>query len=162
MSRVFLALGSNLGNRKRNLERALKLLEEMGVEIKKRSRIYVTKPCGFRWQPRFLNMVVEGETEKSPEECLLAMKEIERRLRRVRLFKNSPRTLDIDLLFYEDKVIDKPNLKVPHPLLHKRRFVLLPLQEIAPQFRHPRYKKSIAELLKELNNGGKGIKLYCD
>ncbi|MEO0116710.1 MAG: 2-amino-4-hydroxy-6-hydroxymethyldihydropteridine diphosphokinase [candidate division WOR-3 bacterium] len=161
MNRVFFALGSNLGNRKRNLEKGLQLLERMGIKIRKKSRIYETEPDGFPYQPKFLNLVVEGETEKSPEECLLIINEIEKRLKKVRIFKNAPRTLDIDLLFYNQEIIEKPNLKVPHPKLQEREFVLRPLAEIAPQLYHPKLNKRIEELLKEKGNG-KGIKLYCD
>lgn len=161
MNRVFLALGSNLGNRKRNLERALELLEEMGIKVLRKSNIYETEPVGFTFQPKFFNMVIEGETERSPEECLSVIKGIERRLRRIRLFKNSPRTLDIDLLFYNQEIIERPHLKVPHPELHRREFVLRPLSEIAPQFYHPKLNKTIEEILREKGNG-EGIKLYRD
>ncbi len=161
MNKVFLALGSNLGNRKRNLEKAVKLLEEMGIKVLRRSRIYETKPVGFPFQPKFLNLVIEGETEKSPKAVLLLIKEIEQKLKRIRLFKNSPRTLDIDLLFYNQEIIEESDLQIPHPRIQERPFVLRPLSEIAPELYHPKLKKRINEILKEHANG-KGIKLYCD
>ncbi len=150
MRGIFFSLGSNLGNRKKNLERGCLLLEKMGIRILKRSRIYETEPVGFSCQPRFFNMVIEGETEKSPEECLSLIKKIEQKMGRIRLFKNSPRTLDIDLLFYDQSVIEEKDLKVPHPEIPRREFVLKPLAEIAPDFCHPQLKKKIKELLRQL------------
>uniref|UniRef100_A0A7C3YSV3 2-amino-4-hydroxy-6-hydroxymethyldihydropteridine diphosphokinase n=1 Tax=candidate division WOR-3 bacterium TaxID=2052148 RepID=A0A7C3YSV3_UNCW3 len=161
MKKVFLALGSNLGNRKKNLEKGLTLLKKMGIRIIRRSRIYETEPVGFPFQPRFLNIVVEGETEMSPKDCLLKIKEIEKRLKRVRFFKNAPRTLDIDLLFYNQEIIEEGDLQIPHPRIPERLFVLRPLSEIAPDFYHPKLKKRIEEMVKECGDG-KGIKLYCD
>ena len=145
--RVFLSLGSNLGDRERNLREALTGLEERGAEIVARSSIYETEPLEVRDQPDFLNLVVEIRTVLSPRELLAACLEIERLFGRKRTISKGPRTIDIDLLFYGSMVLNEPELNVPHPRLHLRNFVLAPLAEIAPDFRDPKSGVTVAALL---------------
>ncbi len=151
---VYMALGSNWGRREWFLGKARMLLEAQGVRILNASSIYRTSPEGFRWQPSFLNQVVEAETALSPFELLEASKRIERRLNRIRLFANAPRTIDIDLLFYDNVVMDTASLTLPHPRLHKRAFVLLPLSEIAPRMPHPVLGLSVRQMLSEVDTSG--------
>lgn len=143
---VYLGLGSNLGSREANLLAALRLL---GREVKLRqiSSIYETEPLGYREQPWFLNLVCAGLTRLDPQELLNFVKWIERRLGRRPSFPNAPRSIDIDLLFYGNQVIDTATLTIPHPRLTQRLFVLVPLAEIAPGFFHPVEEKTVRELL---------------
>lgn len=150
-NRVYIALGTNIGNREKNLQTALLELGK-NCEIIKKSSIYETKPVGFKDQDDFLNMVIEAETELQPTELIINLQEIEHRMGRVKEILDGPRIIDLDILFYERQLIDTPNLKIPHPRLHKRNFVLKPLMEIAADFIHPKLKKSIQQLYKELKN----------
>lgn len=149
MAIVYIGIGSNLGDREKNINGALNLLKE-NCKIIKGSSLYETEPVGIKGQDLFLNGVVEIETELSPKELLLFLQSIEKKLKRVRVIKNGPRTIDLDILFYGSKVINEPDLTVPHPRLHERLFVLMPLEEIAPGFIHPALKKSISCLVKDL------------
>lgn len=151
---VYIAMGSNWGRREWFLGKARMLIEAQGVRILNSSSIYRTSPEGFRFQPSFLNQVVEAETALSPFELLEAGKRIERRLNRIRLFANAPRTIDIDLLFYDNVVMDTPSLTLPHPRLHKRAFVLVPLSEIAPRMPHPVLGLSVHQMLSEVDTSG--------
>ena len=146
MAPVFLALGSNLGHRERALDEGLRLLDARGFRVRRRSSIWLTAPVGGPPQGDYLNAVVEGETALSPEELLRACLDTEKDLGRVRLERNGPRTLDVDILFYGDLRRDEPGLVIPHPRLHERLFVLAPLAEIAPGFRHPVLGQTAAEL----------------
>jgi 2-amino-4-hydroxy-6-hydroxymethyldihydropteridine diphosphokinase len=134
VTRVFVGLGSNLGGRDANLRQALDLLAgEPGVELGRVSAFRDTEPVGYLDQPRFLNAAAEVETDLSPAEFLARLLAIERRLGRVRTGPRfGPRTIDLDLLLYGDETIDAPGLRVPHPRLHERRFVLEPLAELDP------------------------------
>jgi len=145
-SGIFLGLGSNMGEREQALERSLALLEDRGFGITARSSFYLTEPVGGPKQDWYVNAVVQGETALSPEELLLVSLGIERELGRTRLVKNGPRTLDIDLLLYGDLVRQTRTLEVPHPRLHERLFVLLPLCEIAPFSLHPGLGLTASEL----------------
>ena len=144
---VFLGLGSNLGDRGANVQQALTDLERWGVKVILSSSLYETEPVGNIDQPRFLNMTVKASTDRSPEDLLTVVLSIERSLGRVRRGKWGPRTIDVDILFYGDRVVGESGLVIPHPRLHDRRFVLEPMNEIAPDFVHPVLKKSIKELL---------------
>ncbi|ADL41567.1 2-amino-4-hydroxy-6-hydroxymethyldihydropteridine pyrophosphokinase [Caldicellulosiruptor obsidiansis OB47] len=146
---VFLGLGSNLGDRGENIKKAIEHLKDK-IRIEKVSSIIETEPYGFVDQPKFLNCVLKGTTVLSPLELLEFVLDIENKMGRKRLFKWGPRNIDIDILFYDDCVIDTENLKIPHPELHKRLFVLEPLCEIEKDFVHPVLKKSVYELYTQL------------
>jgi len=153
---VYLALGSNLGDRKINLKEALERLG-VSVDITQRSAVYDTAPVGNTRQPRFLNMVCLGKTALSPQELLDFAKKIEDDLGRKPGPVNSPRLIDIDILFYDDIVIDTARLAIPHPRIAERVFVLLPLFDIAPDIIHPVTGRTIKEMLHELHWVSKDI-----
>lgn len=142
---VYLALGSNLGNRQDNLRLAVASLPPQ-MEVKAKSHIYETPPWGFEDQPRFYNQVVKVDTYVQPEPLLKHLKRLEVAMGRQATFRNGPRLIDIDMLFYDHLVLSTPILTLPHPRLHERGFVLLPLMDIAPEFIHPVLKKSVREL----------------
>lgn len=143
---VFLALGSNMGNRLANLKAAISNLTPQ-MAVKNRSSVYETPPWGFTEQARFLNQVVMVKTYLKPQALLDHLKRLETALGRVPNFQNGPRLIDIDILFYDDLVLDTPPLVIPHPRLHDRAFVLVPLAEIAPDFVHPVLVRPIHKLL---------------
>jgi len=148
LPKAYLGLGSNLGDRLNNLKQALRLLESYrGIAVDKVSSIYETEPVGFKEQDWFLNMTACITTSLSPRDLLIAINQIERELKRERIIRWGPRTIDIDILLFDDMVLDTPDLKIPHPEMHKRAFVLVPLKEIAPKAVHPILNKRIAELL---------------
>jgi 2-amino-4-hydroxy-6-hydroxymethyldihydropteridine diphosphokinase len=151
-SKVFLALGSNLGNKYKNLKNAEILLEEKGIRILKRSKIYITPPFGYTEQDDFLNECLIITTNLSPRELLNKIHEIEKGLKRKRKIHWGPRTIDIDILFYEDKIIDEEDLKIPHPGIPERDFVLRPLMDLDPDFIHPILKKRIKNLYSEIED----------
>lgn len=144
---AYVALGSNLGDKEANLRRALELLIERGVEIVKTSTFISTEPYGVTDQPQFLNGVCEVRTSLEPLELLHTLLDIEQEMGRVRLRHWGERNIDLDLLLYEDVVMDTPQLKLPHPDMQNRDFVLLPLAEIAPELVHPTLQKTISELV---------------
>jgi 2-amino-4-hydroxy-6-hydroxymethyldihydropteridine diphosphokinase len=131
MSRVYLGLGTNLGDTESNLDRALRSLSEK-ITILKKSSLYETEPVGFKDQPWFLNMVAEAETDLSPSGLLGVTQGIERDMKRVRTIINGPRIIDIDILLYGDEHIDAEGLTIPHPRMQERAFVMVPLLEISP------------------------------
>jgi 2-amino-4-hydroxy-6-hydroxymethyldihydropteridine diphosphokinase len=141
---AYLSLGSNLGNREDNLDMALKLLSQR-MRLGKVSSIYDTEPIGNTAQPRFLNLACEVFTHLSPEGLLALAKGIEGKMGR-RGKSGQPRTIDIDILLYGDKVIETPDLTIPHPAMAERSFVLVPLAEIAPDLLHPVARKKIKEM----------------
>ena len=148
--RVFIGLGTNLGNRKQHLAEAVQQVSMHIGTIIKPSGLYETPAWGLIEQPDFLNQVLEVQTHLSPQEVLSKLLAIEQEMGRIRTQKWGPRLIDLDILFYDDLVLDKPNLKIPHPYIQERAFVLEPLFEIAPDFIHPVFKKTSAELLRKL------------
>ncbi len=146
-NKVLMSLGSNKGNRLIMLTRALSELERSGFCIIDRSKIWETSPWGLTDQPRFLNMCVCAETELSPEEMIKTIKNIEIKLGRSNSMKWGPREIDIDIIAIGGLVIETPDLSVPHRHMHERTFVLIPLKEIDPQFRHPVTGKTLDEMI---------------
>ncbi len=129
--RCYIAIGSNLGDREKNISDAVhKMRDTQGIEVKKLSQIYETEPVGGPKQPDFLNAVMHIETTLEPRELLLAVQDIENQLGRTRTIKYGPRTIDLDILIYGDKKIDEPDLKIPHPKMNEREFVLEPLKDL--------------------------------
>lgn len=147
---VYLALGSNLGNRLANIKNAI-LNFTPQLDVKKKSPVYETPPWGYADQPAFLNQVVMAETYLEPDDLLDHLKRLEVVLGREPTFQNGPRLIDIDILFYDDVVIDSPPLQIPHPRLHQRGFVLVPLNDISPELVHPTLRKSVGEMLLDVD-----------
>lgn len=150
---VYLALGSNLGDRLENLNRARELLSEE-VTLKRHSGIYETPPWGILEQPLFLNQVIKGETFLSPHRLLDFLKSIEKKMGRVETVRFGPRKIDLDILLYGKRIVDTERLQIPHPRMHERAFVLVPMAELAPNLVIPDQILSIKELLKGLNQNG--------
>lgn len=144
--RYFLSLGSNLGNKRKNLAQALDLLARHGVRILRASAIYRTQPVGDPGEPWFYNQAVEVQTTIRPVSILNLIKKIEARLGRTPTVSTGPRPIDIDILLAENSIIRSHDLVIPHPRLEKRNFVLIPLEEIAPEAVHPALGKSISTL----------------
>ena len=150
---VYLALGTNLGDRLANLKQAISALTPQ-LEVKAKSQVYETPPWGFEDQPKFLNQVIKANTYLDAEPLLKHLKRLEVALGRKESFPNGPRLIDLDILFYDDLVMDKPSIVIPHPRLQERGFVLLPLMEIAPNLVHPVNKKSVREMAELCNLEG--------
>lgn len=150
---VFIALGTNLGKRKANLRAAIKALPP-DVTVLAESHVYETPPWGYEDQPAFLNMAVKAETEMEPEPLLKYLKQLEVELGREQNFRWGPRLIDLDILFYDDLVIDTPPLVIPHPRLHERAFVLVPLADVAPEVVHPVLQRTVSELLTRIDRQG--------
>jgi 2-amino-4-hydroxy-6-hydroxymethyldihydropteridine diphosphokinase len=142
---IYLSLGSNVGDRARNLNAAIERLRAFG-EIVAVSSFYETEPVEFTEQPWFLNCAVKLETEKTSQQLLAGILEIEQELGRRRGQQKGPRTIDLDILLFGGSIVDDPGLTIPHPAIHERRFVLEPLAEIAPEVLHPVFKRTIREL----------------
>ena len=148
-SSIYLSLGSNLGDRKANLEMALQQLQAEETAVQQQSSIYETEPVERVDQPHFLNLVCQIESRLNPQALLELCHRIENRMGRVRQEPKGPRNIDIDILFYGRLILELPLLKIPHPALRQRRFVLTPLEEIAPEFSDPVTGKSIHQLRSE-------------
>lgn len=148
---VLLSLGSNLGDRPDHLREALRRLAGIG-HLERLSDVYETEPVGFESQSDFLNMAAELHTPLSPENLLVRVLEIEEAMGRHRRKKWGPRIIDIDIILYDDLVLNQPGLTIPHPMYHERRFVLAPLSDIAPHRQCPLRKKDLASLLDDLND----------
>ena len=154
---VYLALGSNMGNRLSNLKAAVVNLTPQ-MTVKQKSSVYETPPWGFTEQDAFLNQVVKVTTYLEPEPLLRHLKRMETALGRVPNFQNGPRVIDIDILFFDKMIINTPPLVVPHPRLHERAFVLVPLAEIEPDFVHPILQRPINKILEDVDRSE--IKLF--
>ena len=150
MSIAYIALGSNLGDKEKNLRRAIMLLLQQGIDVERVSSFISTEPYGVTDQPQFLNAVCRVRTSLTPLALLDVLLATELAMGRVRLRHWGERNIDLDLLLYEDVVMDEPRLRLPHPDMQNRDFVLLPLAEIAPELVHPTLKKTIQELKNSL------------
>lgn len=147
---IYLGLGSNIGDRLAHLQHAIREIKSF-VKICQQSSVYETAPWGYPDQPHFLNQVIEISSPLEPAALFHALKRIEHKMGRQPSFRNGPRNIDLDILLFNDIVIDTPDLNIPHKEMHKRGFVLVPLVEIAPDLIHPILQKSISELKKGLN-----------
>lgn len=155
---IYLALGTNTGDRLANLRAAIGSLPPQ-VVAQVESPIYETEPWGYADQPAFLNMTIRAETDFSAPELLTHIKLLEKRLGRLPSFQNGPRLIDMDILFYDDLTLETPTLSIPHPRLHERAFVLVPLADIAPNLRHPLLGRSVAELVETVDR--RGVNLFA-
>lgn len=151
MRRVYIGIGSNLGDREFLIRKAVESLRQLPqTNVSGVSSLYDTEPVGETDQPPFLNAVAWIETELTPRELLWQMLLIEKRMGRVRSKRWGPRSIDLDLLFYDDELIEEPDLRVPHPEAHRRAFVLLPLLELDPNFRHPVTGETVRRMIQKL------------
>ena len=149
---TYLGLGSNIGDRLQNLQAAISALEPK-VHPVECSPVYETPPWGYLDQPNFLNQVVKAETDLSPDDLLSYLKSIESDLGRQETFLNGPRNIDLDIIFFDDAVINSPPITIPHPRMNDRGFVLLPLADLAPELEHPVLGVSVQELLAQIEVG---------
>ena len=156
---VYLSLGSNEGDRLDNLCRACTALEVRGIRLRRASSVYETEPVDMREQTWFLNCVIEVETSLPPLRLLYEIEQIEGELGRKRSLPKGPRTIDLDILLYGNSVIREESLVVPHPKLHKRRFVLVPLREIAPSLKLPLFDRTPEQLVPELRDSSDVVRL---
>lgn len=147
MADIYLALGTNIGDREKNLREAIRRLSEPDIHIIKISSIYETEPVDYLDQPWFLNAVLEAQTALPATQLLATLRNIESQMGSSKPFAKGPRLIDLDILLYGDSTIDTPELQVPHPRMLQRNFVLIPLAEIAPNFRHPSWPATASELL---------------
>ncbi len=152
MTTVYIALGTNVGNRDHNLREALRFLAESGIQIQKISSIYETEPVDYLDQPWFLNAVLEAQTDLPPLHLLHKLRAIESAMGGKKPFAKGPRLIDLDILLYNNESIATPDLQVPHPRMLQRRFVLGPLAEIAPNLRHPDWPATATQLLAALKD----------
>ena len=148
-TKVYLSLGSNLGDREANLRAAIDELPHAGVAVTRVSAFYETEPVDLLEQPWFLNCAVEVQSHFDPVMLLRALREIETKMGSKKLVAKGPRLMDLDILLYGAEMIDTPELQVPHPRMHLRRFVLVPLAEIAPEAMHASLKRTVKQLLEE-------------
>jgi 2-amino-4-hydroxy-6-hydroxymethyldihydropteridine diphosphokinase len=162
MPMVYLSLGSNVGDREAHLHAAIEALPPAGVRVRQLSSIYETEPVDYLDQPWFLNCVVEAETELTPQALLAALRSIESQLASQKQFAKGPRKIDLDILLYGPETINTPDLQVPHPRMHLRRFVLTPLAEIAPGLTHPAWPGSVTELLQRVADPSQVKRTHMD
>lgn len=154
-AKVFIAIGSNLGDRVENCRKAVELIGKLpSTKVIRESSLYETEPWGYEDQPLFLNGAVEIETSLSPVELLVELKRVEAETGRQETFRWGPRAIDLDIVFYGDDVINEGGLTIPHPRAHERPFVLVPLKEIAPDLIHPVLKKTVSELAGQAGEAG--------
>jgi 2-amino-4-hydroxy-6-hydroxymethyldihydropteridine diphosphokinase len=158
-NRIYLSLGSNLGDRAENLARAVDGLPGAGINVLRQSSIYETEPVDFLDQPWFLNTVLEAETLLPPAQLLAALQGIERRLGSRKLVARGPRIIDLDILIYGGVVVRTAEMEIPHPRMAERRFVLVPLAELAPGLVHPIFHATIADLLAATRDNS-GLKVW--
>lgn len=151
MNTAYIAIGSNIGDRQKALEDALNQIEKEGIKVTRVSSFYETLPYGYTDQPPFLNGAIEVQTTLSARELLKTLLSIEKDLGRVRQFKWGPRTIDLDIIFFNNEVYNEPDLIIPHPDMQNRSFVLTPLNDICPTYLHPQLNKTTHDLLTELN-----------
>ncbi len=144
---VYLSLGSNLGERRANLIEAVERMERQGIRVARASPLYETAPRDFLDQPGFLNAVLEVETALQPPELLAALLGIETAMGRARRVDKGPRGIDLDIVVYGERPVDEPGLRIPHPRMAERQFVLEPLSALAPGLRPPGFKQSVKEML---------------
>lgn len=158
MSQVYISLGSNLGDREKNIQEAIKLInEQRSIKVINLSSNYETEPVGFKEQDWFFNVVIELETTLLPQKLLVVLKQVEAKLGKKTERKWGPRTIDLDILLYDDLILNSQDLQIPHKLMHQRRFVLIPLTQIAPNIKHPVLNKTMKELVAELSDESKVI-----
>ena len=144
---AYLSCGSNMGDRIANLKSAIRDLRAGSIVVRRISSVYETEPVGLREQPWFMNIALEIETSLTPHEMLAGCQKIEAAHGRIRSFTGAPRPLDLDILLFDNLIIDEPSLQIPHPRMAERRFVLEPLVQIGPEVRHPVLGKTICALL---------------
>ena len=152
MPTIYLSLGSNVGDREAHRRAAIAALPPAGVQVQQVSSIYETEPVDYLDQPWFLNCVLEAETDVKPPALLQALRSIESQLGNKKEFAKGPRKIDLDILLYGNETITTPELQIPHPRMLQRRFVLVPLAEIAPNLKHPSWQATAAELLQRLED----------
>lgn len=148
MNRTYLLLGSNMGNSKQQLNKATRHISKTIGRVTRQSGLYVTAAWGKTDQPDFLNQVIIAETKLTALQTMQCILGIEKEMGRIRTVKNAPRIIDIDILFFNKEVVNEKTLSVPHPQIPNRRFVLVPLNELSPNFKHPVFQQSIHHLLK--------------
>jgi 2-amino-4-hydroxy-6-hydroxymethyldihydropteridine diphosphokinase len=162
MKSVYLSFGSNLGDRIGNIRRAFELLGENGLQIRRVSSFYRTEPVDFRPQPWFVNCVAEVATDLMPLQLLKLVKKVERTLGRRSGIPKGPRPIDVDILLYENFVVRSSALTIPHERMRERKFVLIPLRELAARARHPVTRQSVLEMLEETSDTGQVVKLKVE
>ncbi|MEM0492928.1 MAG: 2-amino-4-hydroxy-6-hydroxymethyldihydropteridine diphosphokinase [Candidatus Thermoplasmatota archaeon] len=148
MSTAYLSLGSNIGDKEGNIEKAIQLLSSIG-RIIKTSDLYLTEPVDYKKQDWFLNCIIALETDYDPHKLLEEIGSIESQMGRVRMIRYGPRVIDIDILFYDDRIVEDERLTIPHPRLHKRGFILRGMVDVNPDLMHPLLGKTVRELYKE-------------